>query len=118
MSTPSLRPLVTACSALILLVYLAGFVRYASVWENDLTLWLHAVPIAPQKPRPHLWLVLALVERHRYVEAQLVLDEADRIVRDVSTVPAWDRADASAAITQDRLLVSRAAGTGPHWGDR
>lgn len=97
----------------VLGVYALASAHYATVWQDELTVWTHAVQRAPNKPRPHLQLALALMERHRFIEAQLVLDDTDRILRDASPMPHWDRRDAVLAVQQNRLLLARAAGLGP-----
>lgn len=108
--------MIAACGALMLVVYATAFVRYAPTFHDEGALWLRAVQIAPLKPRPHAQLVLALIERHRFVEAQIVLDDLDAILRNTNTpIPPFDRREAMAASHSARLLLSRAAGTGPTW---
>lgn len=100
-------------SLCVLSVYALASAHYARVWQDELTVWTYAVQRAPNKPRPHLQLALALMERHRFIEAQFVLDDTDRILRDASPMPRWDRRDAVSALQQNRLLLARAAGLGP-----
>jgi hypothetical protein len=108
------KTILSACGGLVLVVYATAFVRYAPTFHDEGSLWLRAVQIAPLKPRPHAQLVLALIERHRFSEAQIVLDDLDAILRNTDTpIPAFDRREAMAASHTQRLLLSRAAGTGP-----
>lgn len=97
----------------VLAAYTACSVSQAAVWHDELSLWVWAVERAPNKPRPHLQLALALMERHRLVEAQAVLDDTAWILDHRRDVPAWDRAEAETALLQNRLLLARMAGTGP-----
>jgi hypothetical protein len=50
----SIRNRVQLACALLLIAYAIGSVRYAGVWQNELTLWTAAVAHAPNKPRPHI----------------------------------------------------------------
>ncbi len=97
----------------LLTVYAVCSIRYAAVWRDELSLWTAAVQQAPEKPRPHLQLALALMERRRFVEAQIVLDDTDRILKEHQELPEWDRSDATHALRANRALLSRMAGTGP-----
>lgn len=97
----------------ILIVYAIGFLRYAPTFHDELSLWLHAAQYAPLKPRPHLYLSLALMERHRFSEAQLVLDHTAGILNDASVIlQPWDRIEATESLWSNRVLLSRSAGTG------
>ncbi len=84
-------------------------IAYASVWQNELTLWSHAAVIAPAKPRPWLHLALAFMERRQWREAQTALDHVAEIVND-SHVPAWDQAEGEGALLNHRLVLARLAG--------
>lgn len=97
----------------LLVFYAACSLRYAAVWTDELSVWTVAVQQAPDKPRPHLQLALALMERRRFVEAQMLLDDTDRILREPHPMPSWDRDDATLALHQNRLLLARMAGLGP-----
>lgn len=105
-----MRALPTVCVLTILGMYTVGSVRYASVWQSELTLWMWAVELAPQKPRPHEQLALALIEARRFTEAQIVLDDLQQILDTNHTIPTWDRQEASAALLNNRLLLARLAG--------
>lgn len=95
----------------LFLIWTVLSVRYALVWQNEETLWRWAVGHAPDKPRPHLQLAVALLERHQWLAAQAVLDDTPRTLAQ-PTVPAWDRAEGTQAMGQLRVLLSRMAGTG------
>lgn len=106
--------LITASIVLAMLTsYAVLSVQQAAVWSNELTLWTAAVLQAPDKPRPHLQLAVALMERRRLLEAQTVLDDTQWILDHRTDLLPWDRTDAVLALTQNRLLLSRMAGTGP-----
>ena len=111
-----MRLLPTVCVLSLLSAYTVGTVRYADVWTSELSLWMHAVDLAPLKPRPHLQLALALMEAHRFSEAQIVLDDTAAILGTNQRIPAWDRTEAEQAVLQHRVLLSRLAGTGPRLG--
>lgn len=97
----------------VLVLYAACSVNQAVVWRDELSLWSAAVQRAPDKPRPHLQLALALMERRRYLEAQTVLDDTDWILHHRTDLPVWDRAEATAALHQNRLVLARLANAGP-----
>lgn len=97
----------------ILAVYAMLSVQQAAVWGDELSLWTAAVQQAPDKPRPHLQLALALLERRRFIDAQTVLDDTQWLLDQRRTIPPWDREEATVALMQNRLLLSRMAGTGP-----
>lgn len=95
---------------IVFVLYAARSMQYAAVWRDELTLWTAAVQHAPDKPRPHLALAVALMERGRFVEAQRVLDETDAILRTRRDLAWWDRQDATLVLQQNRLLLARMAG--------
>ena len=102
----------TVCVLILFSLYTVGTVRLASVWQSELTLWLQAVEQAPQKPRPHLQLALALMERQRFFEAQIVLDDTATILKTNATILPWDRRETEAALLQNRSLLRRITGSG------
>lgn len=111
------RRLPSAGVLVLFLLYTSASVRQAAVWTNELTLWLHAVERAPDKPRPHINLALALMERQRFAEAAAVLDDTDRILK-TCTLPPWDRIETARALQQNRLLLARLSGAGPRVAGR
>lgn len=105
MATRKLLPFV------VLLGYALAACAYAPVWHDELTLWLHVAPLAPQKPRPWINLALALMERQRLAEAQAALDHVAVLVT-APRLSADDRAEAVHALTTNRLVLARLANAG------
>ena len=97
-----------ACACVVLALAMLTH-RYAAVWQNEITLWSSAVQRAPLKPRPHVHLSLALIERRQFAQARAVLDYADALTT-LPHVPVWDRVEAIDAIRSHRHLVSRLEG--------
>ncbi len=101
----------TIVAVIVLGVLAVSSVRQAAVWRDELSLWTAAVQQAPDKPRPHLQLVLALLERRRFTEAAIVLDDTERILTDLDIrLQPWDRSDATIALRQNRALWARLTG--------
>lgn len=86
---------------------------YAKVWRNELTLWIWAVRHAPLKPRPHINLAIALIERGQYQDAweQFLMVDAILATQDL---PWYDREDASKAVIHDKSLLAQVLTSGPH----
>jgi hypothetical protein len=54
------------------------------------------------------------MERRQFSNAQIVLDDLDWILTESAhPMPIWDRADATIAERQNRVLLARLAGAGP-----
>jgi hypothetical protein len=92
-------------------VQAAAAVSYAAAWQDELTVWTHAVRHAPAKPRPWINLAIAQLERREFGAAQASLDRAEQLAGD-PRVPAWSRAQTIEAVHRDRLVLARAAGDG------
>ena len=60
-------------------------------WQSDLTVWAHAVQIAPFKPRVALNYGVVLLQAKAYPQAVAQLIRAERLTH-AGHVPAWDRA--------------------------
>lgn len=89
-------------------LYAGLTVRYGLVWQDEVTLGLYASARAPIKPRPHLNLAVALMERQRFEEAGGVLDYTASILDDPSvTLSTRDASDAAHALQTNRLALSR-----------
>jgi len=90
----------------LFVVYALATANYADVWENELTLWTWAAQHAPIKPRPHMQLAVALMERKAFISAKYELNYVELLV---DTVPLsdHDRQDAARALVQNRAAVDR-----------
>lgn len=97
--------LMIAIIVAIMSVWASCSYRYAKSWENELTLWQHAVEIAPSKPRPHINLALALMERHQLTRASAIMDETDVLIQESGARPLYDQRDAVAAQARNRTLL-------------
>ena len=95
-------------------VYAGLTARYGAVWENEVTLGLYASERAPLKPRPHLNLAVALMERQRFVEAEHVLDYTSAMLRDANHLTPLDANEAAHALMTNRLALSRLTDRGFH----
>jgi Flp pilus assembly protein TadD len=78
---PRLGSRAQVASVLVLTVLPLGAAAYGrnAVWEDAVTLWSDVVSKSPEKPRPHLILGSALLERGRVDEALRELGEAQRL---------------------------------------
>ena len=89
----------------LLAVYTGLTALQVRVWRSELTLWGHAVAIAPLKPRPALNLALALILRGDLPMAEQWLYRTLALA-DQPHVPAYDRADAVSAVSGNLQTVA------------
>lgn len=100
-------------AGLLLIVTLAMALstrQYAAVWQSDITLWAHAVRLAPEKPRTLNNYGVTLAMQGRLVEARAVFERAHRAGH-ASRLPLWDHVEgertARANLTAVNGMIAR-----------
>lgn len=90
----------------LLMGYTLLSLSYAPIWTNELTLWTWAVDRAPMRPRPHVNLALAFMERRRFTEARSELDTAQALAEQIA-MPEHNRRSTLTAVSQNRAALAR-----------
>ena len=85
------RALVLACPFVLLAWQVVQTAWYLPVWRSDLTLWAHAVEMAPDKPRPRTNYGAQLLKAGR-IDAGIAQWQRAAILAQQPHVPSWDRA--------------------------
>lgn len=78
---------------------------YVRAWHSELTLWGHAVQMAPYKPRPWLNYGTALLLAGRRSEAIAAWERSIRVAA-LPHVPPWDRQAARQLAGQNLRMLA------------
>lgn len=90
-------PLVLAGVLLLVLLSMAVSTRqYVAVWRSEVTLWQHAVRLAPQKPRTLNNYGVAVAATGQLTQARVWFERAHQAGHSVQ-LPPWDRVEGERA---------------------
>ena len=90
---------------LLLSVYAGLLVIHVPVWRSNVTLWGHAVQMAPLKPRPALNYAVALIARGDLDQGERWLLRAFALAGQ-SHIPPYDRHDVTRAVNANLATLA------------